>query len=82
MTEHQTESIIKKVFASKTDELGKQGFFKALKYVQCIQNDVDIENCDIEKILLKNKLRVKRAKNQIKLDEDPLVKSQNLVDQL
>ncbi|CAK82228.1 unnamed protein product (macronuclear) [Paramecium tetraurelia] len=59
VTDAQADSILKKVFSSQSsDELNKEGFFMALRYVQCLQNKVDIETCNINTIKLQFPLRV------------------------
>ncbi|CAD8140911.1 unnamed protein product [Paramecium octaurelia] len=71
VTDAQADSILKKVFSSQSsDELNREGFFTALRYVQCLQNKVDIETCNINTIKLQFPLRV-NSKSSLKKSFQP-----------
>ncbi|CAD8146914.1 unnamed protein product [Paramecium pentaurelia] len=81
ITDDQANLILKKVFfGQSSDVLNKEGFFTALRYVQCLQNQVNIETCNINTIKLQFPLRVNSKVNlkksfQVISHEDPLDKS-------
>ncbi|CAD8052291.1 unnamed protein product [Paramecium primaurelia] len=72
ITEAQADLILKKVFSQqKSDELNREGFFTTLRYIQCLQNQVDIETCNINTIKLQFPLRVNSKQNLKKSFQPP-----------
>ncbi|CAD8143906.1 unnamed protein product [Paramecium octaurelia] len=72
ITETQADLILKKVFSRQnSDELDREGFFTTLRYIQCLQNKVDIETCNINTIKLQFPLRVNSKQNLKKSFQPP-----------